>query len=153
VIGRREIGSWLAGPGVASGTSPDYPGQRLGRPATGPGSVGRPGRRLLGILVDWVAALAVSRELLPGLNSLGPLLVLLVEQVLLVGTSGFGLGHRLVGLRVETIPGERPGPLRALIRSVLLVLGVPALVWDADQRGLHDKAAGTLVVRSGGPAT
>jgi hypothetical protein len=31
---------------------------------------------------------------------------------------------------------------------VLLALAVPALIWDADQRGLHDKAVGTLVART-----
>jgi uncharacterized RDD family membrane protein YckC len=120
----------------------------LGLPAAGPGSIGRPGRRVLALLVDWVAALLIARQFLPGLGSLGPLLVLLTEQVLLVGTVGFGLGHRLVGLRVADLSGGRPGPLRASARSVLLVLAVPALIWDADQRGLHDKAAGTVLIRT-----
>jgi hypothetical protein len=25
---------------------------------------------------------------------------------------------------------------------------IPAAIWDADQRGLHDKAAGTVLVRT-----
>ena len=147
MIGRKDIGSWLEGPGATSATSSAYPGERLGRPASGPGSMAGVGRRVLGLVVDWVAALLIARTLVPGLGSFGPLLVLLVEQVLLVGTLGFGLGHRVVGLAVETVDGERPGVVRALVRSVLLVLAVPPLIWDADQRGLHDKAAGTLVVR------
>jgi uncharacterized RDD family membrane protein YckC len=147
VIGRKDIGSWLDGPGATSGTPSSYPGERLGRPLAGPGSIARIGRRVFGILVDWVAALAIAHTLLSGLGAFGPLLVLLAEQVLLVGTLGFGLGHRAVGLRVETVAGDPPGLVRALVRSVLLVLAVPPLIWDADQRGLHDKAAGTLVVR------
>ena len=39
-------------------------------------------------------------------------------------------------------------PYQALVRTVLLLLLVPALVWDADRRGLHDKAAGAIVVNS-----
>jgi len=25
---------------------------------------------------------------------------------------------------------------------------IPAVIWDADQRGLHDKAAGTVLIRA-----
>ena len=32
----------------------------------------------------------------------------------------------------------------------LLCLLIPAVIWDADQRGLHDRYAGTLVARTGG---
>ena len=39
------------------------------------------------------------------------------------------------------------GPLRAAGRAVLLGLAVPALIFDADQRGLHDRAVGTVVAR------
>jgi hypothetical protein len=34
-----------------------------------------------------------------------------------------------------------------LIRSLLLCLGVPALIWDRDQRGVHDRVPGTVLVR------
>lgn len=149
MVDRRDIGSWLDGPGVASGTSQTYPGERLGRPQSGRGSVGRPGRRLLGIVIDWVAAVLIARTFLTGMpSSLAPLVVLFVEHGLLVGTAGGSIGHRLVGLRVETVDGGRPAPLKALLRSALLVLAVPALIWDSDQRGLHDKAAGTVVART-----
>lgn len=149
MVDRRDIGSWLDGPGVASGTSQAFPGERLGRPQTGPGSLGRPGRRLLGIALDWLAALLVARTFLTGMPpQLAPLVVLLVEQILLVGTAGFSIGHRIVGLHIETVGGGRVSWRQAVIRSVLLVLAIPALIWDADQRGLHDKAAGTLVARN-----
>jgi uncharacterized RDD family membrane protein YckC len=41
-----------------------------------------------------------------------------------------------------------PGLWRPIVRSVLLALVIPAVIWDADNRGLHDKAAGTVLVRS-----
>jgi uncharacterized RDD family membrane protein YckC len=150
MVGRRDIASWLNGPGVSSDTRPStYPGERLGRPATGRGSVGRPARRLVGIVVDWVICLLVARTFFADLPpSVAPLLVLLVEHGLLVGTAGGSIGHRIAGLRIETVAGERPSPPKALIRSLLLCLAIPALIWDADQRGLHDKAAGTLVART-----
>ena len=39
------------------------------------------------------------------------------------------------------------GLWRPIVRSVLLALVIPAVIWDADQRGLHDKAVGTVLVR------
>jgi len=33
-----------------------------------------------------------------------------------------------------------------VLRTVLLAALVPAVVWDRDRRGLHDRAAGTVVV-------
>ena len=57
------------------------------------------------------------------------------------------ISHRELRIRVERLDGQRPGLGRALVRSLLLVAAVPAWIWDRDQRGLHDQAAGTLVVR------
>jgi uncharacterized RDD family membrane protein YckC len=139
----------------ASGTAEAYPGARLGRPADGPRSLASVGRRLVAIAVDWVLCLLIAGWLLrhTGLGQFGPLLVLFVENVLLVGTAGATVGHRLLGIHVETVPGAAPGLRRALVRSLLLCLAVPPLVWDADHRGLHDRAAGTLVARSESPRT
>ncbi len=46
------------------------------------------------------------------------------------------LDHRTVGL------------WRALVRTALIALVVPPLVFDRDGRGLHDMAAGTVVVHA-----
>jgi len=35
----------------------------------------------------------------------------------------------------------------ALVRTVLLLTVVPALITDRDLRGLHDRAADTIVIR------
>ena len=44
----------------------------------------------------------------------------------------------------------RPAARSSLValRTLLLCLVVPAAIWDGDGRGLHDKAAGTAVVRT-----
>jgi uncharacterized RDD family membrane protein YckC len=146
VVDRRDLGAWLDGPGAGLPAVQDYPGQRLGRPQDGDGSVGRFGRRLGGLVVDWAIALLIARFLI-GNGSLAPLAVFLAEHVLLVGTAGATIGHRVFGLRVETVAGAHPGPLKALVRSLLVVLVVPPLVMDADARGLHDRAVGTIVAR------
>lgn len=112
------------------------------------------GRRLLGLLVDWAAALLIATQLFgvdltaPGPGSLVPLATLFVEHTLLVGTAGFSLGHRLVGLRVTDAAGQAPGLPRAVLRSLLLVLVVPAVIWDSQGRGMHDRLAGTDIVHS-----
>ena len=147
MVERRDLGSWLGGPkgpDDESGES-DYPGERLGRPEHGPGSVGSFGRRLLGLWVDWALCLLIANAILG--EAAYALFVLAVEHWAMVGTLGATIGHRVVGLRVQTVAGGHPGPGRALTRSVLLCLAVPPLIMDSDQRGLHDRAVGTLVVR------
>jgi uncharacterized RDD family membrane protein YckC len=151
-VGRREaLGGWLDGPGGrrrrAEADEAFTVGARLGRPVDGRGSVASFGRRLAGVAIDWAIALVVARAL-AGPGPWAPLAVFAVENLLLVGTIGTTIGHRLVGVRVELVAGGAPGPARAATRTALLCLVAPALVWDADHRGLHDKAAGTLVART-----
>ena len=56
---------------------------------------------------------------------------------------------RLLGLRVASLTdGRPPGPLPTIGRTLLLMLLVPALVVDRDNRGLHDRLTGTVVVRT-----
>lgn len=143
---REGVGSWLeGGPGAREpGSGP----ARLGLPGSGPGSLAPLGRRVLALVVDWILCLLIARAFL-GSDALTPLLVFAAENVLLVGTLGFTIGHRLLGIRVRPLARADvgPGPLRALVRTVLLCLVIPAVVWDAEGRGLHDRAAGTLIVR------
>lgn len=123
-----------------------YPGERLGLPEEGTGSVARFGRRLLAILLDWGVATVISVGLFGG-SSWATLAVFAVMQFVLVATAAGSMGHRVFGLRVMKVDGASPGPVPALIRAVLLCLAVPALIWNSDQRGLHDVAAGTVIVR------
>ena len=51
-------------------------------------------------------------------------------------------------MRAALRPQGPLGLLTALLRTALLVLLVPALVYDRDKRGLHDRAAKTVVVRA-----
>jgi uncharacterized RDD family membrane protein YckC len=144
VVDRKDIGSWLSGPDT-SGIS-KYPGERLGLPESGPGSIARAGRRILAIMIDWGIALLISNFAFDG-NSWATLAVFAVEQTLLVGTLGYSIGHRAMGIAVVKPGGGVPGPLAALVRAVLLCLVIPAVIFDPDQRGLHDKAMNTLLIR------
>lgn len=144
MVDRKDIGSWLTGPDT-SGIS-KYPGERLGLPEAGPGSMARAGRRIIAIVIDWGIALLISNFAFAG-DSWATLAIFAAEQILLVGTLGYSIGHRLAGIHVVKLGGGRPGPLAGLVRTLLLCLVIPAVVFDPDQRGLHDKAMNTVLIR------
>ncbi|MET7384750.1 RDD family protein [Streptomyces sp. NPDC005385] len=152
---RQAIGSWLSGPRAAAedaGVDFGYRGEQLGLPEQGPGSIARPGRRLGALVVDWGLCLLIAYGLLThGYDQATgnwALLVFFVLGLLTVGTLGFTPGKRLFGLRVVPEGGGRLNPLRVLLRTALLCVAVPALIWDRDGRGLHDRLARTIEVRA-----
>ena len=75
------------------------------------------------------------------------LIIFVILQIVFIPTIGASIGHRLVGLRLISIHGGWVGLWRPVVRSLLLGLALPALVWDSDQRGFHDKIAGTALIR------
>jgi uncharacterized RDD family membrane protein YckC len=122
-------------------------------PEHGPGSLARFGRRLVAVCVDWVLCTVIAAGLMHyrlgegGLGPFKPLAVFVLMNLLLVGTLGSTIGHRLLGIRVVRVGGATAGPLLAGIRTALLAVVIPAVIWDRDTRGLHDKLAGTVTVR------
>lgn len=128
-----------------------YRGRRLGLPETGPGSVAPVGRRFGALFLDWGLCFLIAYGLFAGSNqqatSNRTLIIFLVMSVLTVGTVGCTPGKRLLGLRVVSEDGGRLGFGRVVVRSVLLCLALPALVWDRDGRGLHDRLARAVQVR------
>lgn len=141
---RKDIGSWLSGPPRSSHNR--WPGERLGRPAAGPGSVGRLGRRLIAIIIDWVLCYAIAAAFL-GDTGMAVLGLFAVEQIVLIGTLGYSIGHRIMGLQVQRMDGRPAGFAAAVVRTILLCLLLPAVVFDPDQRGVHDRAMDTILVR------
>ncbi|WP_460773741.1 RDD family protein [Microbacterium sp. GXF7504] len=123
-----------------------YPGERLGLPNTGRGSVARVGRRLGALLIDWACATVISIAFF-AYDGFATMAVFAVVQIVFIPLIGGSPGHRIVGLRLLRLGGGWTGLWRPIVRTVLLVLVIPAAIWDADQRGLHDKAAGTVLIR------
>ncbi|MEV1064159.1 RDD family protein [Streptomyces sp. NPDC050263] len=151
---RQALGSWLSGPRSAmeeAGAEFGYRGEQLGLPEEGPGSIARPGRRLGALAVDWGLCVLIAYSLITDgyrpATSNWALLIFLVLGVLTVGTVGSTPGKRLFGLRVVSAETGTVNPLRSALRTVLLCLAVPALIWDRDGRGLHDRLARTVEVR------
>lgn len=147
----RWAGSWLSGPEAAAERPAvqDWPGQRLGLPAEGSGSVPSLARRSGAFLIDAFASALVAAALVrTATPELWSLAVFVVEYVVLGALTGQSAGMRLTGLRVVRVGAHVPvDPLRWLGRTTLLVLLVPALIWDSDRRGMHDRATGTMVTR------
>ncbi|MDV3220797.1 RDD family protein [Intrasporangium sp.] len=159
MVDRKDVGSWLEGPRSKTAGEGEWPGHRLGLPETGPGSIARFGRRLVAIVVDWVIALLIARGLfqvpLPfseepatGGQNFIVLGIFALMNVLLVGTLGTTIGHRLMGLQVRNVAGGRATLPQALVRTFLLCLAIPAVIWDRDGRGLHDKVPNTVIIRT-----
>jgi uncharacterized RDD family membrane protein YckC len=136
----------------------EYPGERLGLPAEGPGSIAKLGRRVLALLVDYAVATLIATAFfgydqfaLPeeaGATLFAPLIVFAVVQIVFIPTIGGSPAHRLFGMRVVRVGGGWVGLWRPVVRTVLILLVIPVVIWDADHRALHDKAAGTVLVRA-----
>lgn len=134
-----------------------YQGERLGLPREGVGSTGSFLRRLVALAVDWTLCQVIATGLfgmrwgeVAGLQAFVPLGLFFVLNVVLVTTLGTTIGHRLLGIRVVSLDGDgrqAPPPGRSVLRAALLCLFIPAVIMDADGRGLHDKAARTVVVK------
>lgn len=124
-------------------------GASLGLPADGPGSLATFGNRVLAFLVDaFLAAVIAGLFTAPDLPGNWSLLSLAVVYVVSLVAVGQTPGMRVLGLRLaHPHPDARLAPWRAVVRTGLLFLLVPALVVDADGRGLHDRVTGTAVVR------
>lgn len=150
---RHATGSWLEGPAF-NRTEPR--GSQLGLPADGPGSLASPGARLLAFVVDGVVAnlLAGLPYLFgvtygPGVRGYVVYAAFLLHEWILVSLTGATIGKQLLGIRVVSLAGGRLPWNWALARTVLLGFLVPAVIWDRDGRGLHDKASGALTLRVG----
>ncbi|TAM84038.1 MAG: RDD family protein [Jatrophihabitans sp.] len=137
-------------------------GSRLGLPASGSRSLAPTGLRLGAFVADAIASALIAglfvqiftpasathdlAARLPGSWSVVPFAVDYVFGVVIADRT---LGMYLFGLRVIRVDRRAAvGLPRAALRTCLLMLLVPALVWDRDGRGLHDRLADTAVVRA-----
>jgi uncharacterized RDD family membrane protein YckC len=134
------------------GTS--YAGERLGLPPEGRGAVAGWVRRVVALFVDWFACLFVATAF-AGSGVLGsheaeswlPLLVFWVEATVLTALVGGSFGQLLLRIAVVRVDRRPLSLLAALLRTLLICLVVPPVIYDRDQRGLHDLATGTVTVR------
>ena len=124
---------------------PGYPGEKFGLPEEGPRSVAGMGRRVGALLIDWAICTLIAVALFH--DQYWTLAVFAVQDYLLTALTGLTIGKRLAGIRVVRLDGKPVGLLWGLVRTVLLLTIIPPLVTDRDLRGLHDRAANTIVIR------
>lgn len=149
----RTIGSWLSGP-RESGQRPEYPGESLGLPEHGPGSLARMGRRLAALMLDWLiayglAALAMAFGLVKAtMLSTAVLVIWFVLGAVAVRLFSFTPGQFACRLLVTSVDQRvHVGIGRAVVRGLLIAFVVPALFVDSDGRGIQDRITATAIVR------
>jgi uncharacterized RDD family membrane protein YckC len=125
----------------------------------GPMSVAPMGRRLLALIVDWllcalIASSITGHALFAGAGDkhyfaaqYATLGLFVLEVYLLTAVSGLTVGKRLLRIHAISVDGGAPGFTWAAVRTLLLLFVVPACLTDRDLRGMHDRAANTIVVR------
>jgi uncharacterized RDD family membrane protein YckC len=153
----RWLESWMPGTTVGPNerTGHNYPGEQLGLPASGVGSVAGFGRRLAALTIDWFIGYGIAAIFaIPdatvnpwfGWLVLGVWFLLTAVPVALFGASA---GMTVLGIGVVPADGRAMvGLLWTVLRTGLTALVVPPLVRDANGRGWHDRAARTVIVRT-----
>jgi hypothetical protein len=136
---------------VTSTGEPHWPGEYLGLPETGPRSIARLGPRVVALCIDWALAYILSLAFFSTgewqTNGWITLALFSAGQLVFLVLLNGSIGHLLLRIRLVPVQAGLLGPWRPLVRTLLLCVVVPAIIWDADQRGLHDRAAGTILVR------
>jgi len=104
--------------------------------------------------VDWLASMLVAATFTgPGVFSSqgweawAPMAVFLVEASVLTPLLGGSFGQLLTRVAVVRLDGKPLNLLFAVARTFLICLVIPPLIFNRDQRGLHDLVAGTVTVR------
>lgn len=134
-------------------SSPGYPGETLGLPRTGPGSLAPMGRRLMGLLIDWLIAYGLASLGLqvgvvsPAMLSTVVLVVWLVLGMAAVRLFGVTPGQLFLRIEVVSVNGRPAGIGRLMARGLLIGLVIPPLFTDSDGRGLQDRVTHLAVVR------
>jgi uncharacterized RDD family membrane protein YckC len=147
----------VTAPAASSSAEQAWPGQRLGLPQTGPGAVAGWGRRVVALAIDWMLSLLAVAAVTgrnpwehsdAGLtNSYIAFGVLAVEIWLLTCLVAGSAGQIVMRIAVRRVGGAMVDPLRVSLRTILLLLVIPPVIYNRDQRGLHDLAADSIVVR------
>ena len=107
-------------------------------------------RRFLALMIDWVLCLLIGAFIgrLMGSQPWQAPVVLVAEYTVFLGVFAQTPGMYVVKLTCVALSTGGPiGIPRAFVRAVLLALLVPALILDKAQRGLHDRAVGSIVVK------
>jgi uncharacterized RDD family membrane protein YckC len=131
-----------------------YPGERLGLPPEGRGAAAGWLRRIGALFVDWFASLAAASLFFghgvlgsDGWESWTTMLVFWLEVSVLTPLVGGSFGQLVTRVAVLRLDRRPLSLLMSMLRTLLICLVVPPVIYNRDQRGLHDLVAGTVAVR------
>ncbi len=108
---------------------------------------------MLALVIDWFASWAVAAFVVStwGLGDAWgdwlPLLVFWLESSLGVALAAGSFGQLAVRIAVRRADGRPLDPAGAFLRQLLICLVVPAVIYNRDNRCLHDLAVRSVVVR------
>ena len=131
-----------------------YPGQSIGLPESGRGSLATWRARIAALLVDWAASMVaavfafgvgVLRD--GGWRAWMVLAVFFVQKAILTALVGGSFGQILARVSIVRLDGEPLGWWRAIARTAMVCVVLPAVVIGAERRGLDDLVLGTAAVR------
>ena len=131
-----------------------YPGESIGLPEKGPGSLATWRARIGAMIGDWAASMIVAIGLFgmdvmtgSGWKSFMIMAVYFVEASVLTALTGASFGQLIARIGIVRLDGGPLGWWRPFTRTLLLCLVIPAVIWDKDQRGMHDRLSSTVLVR------
>lgn len=130
-----------------------WPGQSLGLPESGQGSLASWRTRITALVLDWAISMIVAWAIF-GIGALRGndwrafmiLAVFFVQSALLTALAGGSAGKLITRLGIIRLDRQPIGFLRAVARQFMVCLALPALVIGVHRRGLHDLTCGTVVV-------
>lgn len=134
-------------------TPATYPGQTLGLPETGRGSLASWRARIAAMIGDWAASMVVAIGLFgtevmtgSGWRSFMIMAVYFVEASILTALTGGSFGQLIARIGIVQLNGRPIGWWRAVLRTAMKCLVLPAVVIGAERRALTDLLLGTVVI-------
>jgi uncharacterized RDD family membrane protein YckC len=130
----------------------EYAGQRLGLPETGPGSVASWGRRIGALFLDWFASSFVAYVIVNATDTAlvqewVTLLVFFTEVTLFTALVGGSFGQLAFRIGIVRLDGRPVTILNAMVRTFLICLIIPPVVFNPDRRGIHDLIVKTIALQ------
>lgn len=130
-----------------------HPGQSLGLPPTGRGSLASWNQRMAALVIDWAACMIIARLLFGDAVLFGfdwrrfmPITLYFLQKTVLTALTSGSFGQLICRIAVVRLDHQPIGWARSAARAAMKVVLVPALVIGAERRGLDDLALGTVVV-------
>lgn len=93
-----------------------------------------------------LARLIPGAEYGSGDYAVATLAIFAIEIILFTWLTGSSFGQRILGIAVVSETGGRLSLWRIIVRTALICIVIPALVYDSQRRGLQDLAVGSRVV-------